>query len=191
MNLQISTSENTCPHFELAAYIDGELNGRDELMLEMHLAHCSTCASALNEQKKLLCFLDSAMLEKNEIDVPTNFAKIVVANAQGRVSGLRQPGERFRALFVCSGLFFLVLLGLGNETQAVVKTFIIFSEQLFAVGGFVWHFVYDFAFGLAIILRSLSSQFLFNSSTSFAFVIVLFLISLAFLSRLVLRFSRV
>ncbi len=189
--MQISTNENTCPHFELTAYIDGELNGRDELMLEMHLAHCSTCASALNEQKKLLCFLDSAMLEKNEIDVPTNFAKIVVANAQGRVSGLRQPGERFRALFVCSGLFFLVLLGLGNETQAVVKTFIIFSEQLFAVGGFVWHFVYDFAFGMAIILRSLSSQFLFNSSTSFAFVIVLFLISLAFLSRLVLRFSRV
>jgi predicted anti-sigma-YlaC factor YlaD len=190
MNLQTPTSENTCPRFEIAAYIDGELNGQDEMKLEMHLASCSACASALNEQKKLLCLLDCAMLEKNEIEVPANFTKIVVANAQGKVSGLRQPRERFRALFVCSCLFFLVLLGLGNETKTVVKTFISFSEQFLAVGGFIWHFVYDFAFGMAIILRTVSSQFLFNSSASFALLLILFLISLVSLSRLVLRFNR-
>ncbi len=52
MNLQTPTCENTCPRHEIAAYIDGELNQRDEMKLEMHLASCSACTSALNEQKK-------------------------------------------------------------------------------------------------------------------------------------------
>jgi len=190
MNLETSTNKNTCPRQEIAVYIDGELNQRDELNLEMHLAHCSTCAFELNEQKKLLCLLDGALSEKDEIEVPANFTKIVLANAQGKVSGLRHPGERFRALFVCSCLFFLVLLGLGNETQIVVKTFIKFSEQILVVSGFVWHFIYDFSLGTAIILRSLSSQFLFNSGTSFVFLSILFLVSLAFLSKLIFRFNR-
>jgi len=190
MNSPNPTSEIMCPRQDIAAYIDGELNPRDELNLEMHLARCLMCTSELNEQKKLLCFLDGAMLEKNEIEVPVNFTKIVVANAQGKVSGLRQPQERFRALFVCACLFFLVLLGLGNETQTVVKTFINFSEQILAVSGFVWHFVYDFAFGTAIILRSVSSQLLFNSGASIAFLIILFLFSIVFLSKLLFRFNR-
>lgn len=191
MNLQTSTIENTCPRWEIAAYLDGELSVRDELSLETHLANCPACAFELNEQKKLLCFLDGVMFDKNEIEVPVNFTKIVVANAQGKVSGLRQPQERLRALFVCACLFFLVLLGLGNETQTVVKTFIEFFEQILIVSGFVWHFVYDFAFGTAIILRSVSAQFLFNSGASIAFLIIVFLILLVSLSRLIFRFNRV
>lgn len=190
MNLQTHTSGNTCPRPEIAAYIDGELDQRDELNLKMHLAICKACASELNEQKKLFCILDSALPGKCEIEIPANFTKIVVANAQGRVSGLRQPGERFRALFVCSFLFFLVLLGLGNETRALVQAFVSFSEQFLAVGGFVGHFIYDFAFGTAIILRSVSSQFLFNSGASFVFLLVLFLISFVFVSRFILRINR-
>jgi len=190
MNLQTSTNENACPRREIAAYLDGDLDARDELTLEVHLANCPTCASEFNEQKKLLCFLDGALLEKNEIEVPANFTKIVVANAQGKVSGLRHPGERFRALFVCAGLFFLVLLGLGNETQTVVKTFTKFSEQILAVSGFVWHFAYDLALGITIILRSLSSQFLFGSGSLFVFLSILFLVSLVFLSKLIFRFNR-
>lgn len=188
--METSTNKSECPRREIAVYIDGELNQRDESNLERHLANCSACLSELNEQKKLICFLDGALLEKNEIEVPANFTKIVVANAQGKVSGLRHPAETFRALLICAGLFLVVLLGLGNETQAVVKTFINFSEQILAVSGFVWHFAYDFSLGIAIIVRSLSSQFLFNSSVSFVFLSILFVISLAVLSKLFFRFNR-
>lgn len=190
MNLETLTNENTCPHFEIAAYIDGELNQRDELKLETHLARCSACASELNEQKNLLCILDSVMLEKNEINIPANFTKIVVANAQSNVRGLRHPKERFKALFVCSVLFLLVLLGLGNETQTVVKSFVNFFEQFLVVGGFVWHFVFDFAFGTAIILRSVSSQFLFDSGISNLSLLILFFVSIVCLSKLIFRFNR-
>ena len=190
MNLEAATIKDACPRQEIAAYLDGELNHCDEMSLEGHLANCPACASELNEQKKMLCFLDGALLDKDEIEVPANFTKIVVANAQGKVSGLRQPQERLKALFICACLFFFVLLGLGNETQTVVKTFINFSEQILAVSGFIWHFVYDLAFGTAIILRSVSSQLLFNSGASMVFQIILLLALLASFSRLIIRFNR-
>jgi len=186
MNLQSATTENICSYrSEIAAYIDGELLPREELELESHLAVCGSCAAELNEQKKLLCALDYALENEKEIELPANFTKIVVANAESKVSGLRRPQERSKSLFVCAALFLLVLLGLGGETGTVVNTFGKFAEQFLAVGGFVWNLIYDISVGTAIVLRSLSSQFIFNSTASLAILLVLVFLSLFLLSRFV------
>ena len=191
MNPQTATIEEICSQrSELAAYVDGELSPREELELEIHLAVCVTCSEELNEQKKLLCALDFALENEREIELPANFTRIVVANAESKVSGLRRPQERFKSLFVCAALFLLVLLGLGGETKTVLNTFAKFAEQFLAVGGFVWHLIYDVAAGTAIILRSLSNQLVFNSNFSFAVLIGFFFIALVFLSRLTTRSSR-
>jgi len=191
MNLHTATIENVCSQrSDLAAYIDGELSPREELELEIHLAVCKDCGEELNEQKKLLCALDFALGREREIELPADFTRVVVAKAESKVSGLRRPQERSKSLFVCAALFLLVLLGLGGETRTILNTFAKFAEQFLAVGGFVWHLIYDVAVGTAIILRSLSNQIVFNSNFSFAVLIGLFFISLGFVSHFMARTNR-
>jgi len=186
LNSQTVTIEKICSQTsELAAFIDGELLPREELELELHLAVCGSCAAELNEQKKLLCALDCVLENEKQIELPANFTKIVVTNAESKVSGLRRPQERSKALFVCAALFLLMLLGLGGETETVLNTFGKFAEQFLAVGGFVWNLVYDVSVGTAIVLRSFSSQFILNSSASLATLIVFVLLSLFLLTRFI------
>ncbi|HEY0430065.1 MAG TPA: zf-HC2 domain-containing protein [Pyrinomonadaceae bacterium] len=182
--------EASCPRDDIAAYIDGEISPREELDLEMHFAGCKICAEELNTQKKLLCALDSFCLNEKEIELPENFTKVVVTTAESHVSGLRRPQERRKALFICSALFLLVLLGLGEEADSILGTFGKIGEQFVVVVGFVAHLIYDVSVGLIVILRSLSNQVFFNSAVSFGLMAVLFLISVFALSRLVLRFNR-
>lgn len=162
MNLQTAESENSCPRALIAVYIDGELAPREELELERHFAVCPSCAAELNEQKKLLHALDFALEE--EFELPADFTKTVVTRAESNVKGLRCPKERSRALFICTLLFLLVILGLGSETEAVLAVFVTFFEQVWVVGGFVAHLVYDVAFGITVILRSLGHQFVYSSA---------------------------
>ena len=191
MNLHDHAIEKNCSHrSDIAAYIDGELSPGEELELEMHVAVCKLCAAELNEQKTLLQALDFAFEDKNSIELPANFTRLVVANAESKVSGLRRPQERFKALFVCAALFLLVLLGFGGETKTVVETFGKFADQFLAVGGFVWNLIYDIAFGAAIILRSLSHQIIYNMTISAAFLVVALLISALAVSRLIVRPTR-
>jgi len=190
MNLQVNTTEKVCPREEIAAYVDGEISPREELELEMHFAVCKTCSEELNTQKKLLCALDSALLSEREIEIPENFVRVVVTKAESSVSGLRRPQERWTALFICSALFLLVLIGLGEETGTIFAAFGKFAEQFMAVGSFIAHLIYDFAVGITVILRSLSNQFVFNSAVSVGLIIILFLLSLLTVSRLVVRFNR-
>ena len=82
MNSQAAATEKVCPTGEIAAYIDGELSPREELDLEMHFAVCRLCAAELNEQKKLLCALDFALEDEREIELPENFARVIVAAAR-------------------------------------------------------------------------------------------------------------
>jgi anti-sigma factor RsiW len=190
MNFETAKINPSCPREEIAAYIDGEISPLEELELEMHFAGCKFCAEELNSQKKLLCALDSFCLNEREIELPENFAKVVVTTAESNVSGLRRPQERRTALFICSALFLLVLLGLGGETESVLATFKKFAEQFAVIVGFVGHLIYDLAVGVTVILRSLSSQVVSDSAVSFALLGVFFLISILALSRLVLRFNR-
>lgn len=190
MSLQTAAIEKVCPREEIAAYLDGEISSREELELEMHFAVCKVCGDELNTQKKLLCALDSALLNEKEIEVPEDFVKVVVARAESGVSGLRRPQERRTALLVCSILFLTALLGLGEKAGMIFAASEKFSEQFMAVGSFAAHLIYNIAVGIAVILRSLSNQFVFNSAVSAGFVVILFLLSLITVSRLIVRFNR-
>ena len=173
---------------ELAAYLDGELLSHEESALETHLAVCGECRTELNEQKKLLCVLNFALEDEKEFELPENFAKIVAANAESKVSGLRCSRERSKSLLVCAALFLLVILGLGRETEAVLNGFTGFAEQVLVVAGFAAHLFYDIALGTAIILRSIGSHLLFGS-TAFA-VSALILLCSAALLRIIARSAK-
>lgn len=183
-------TEIECPRREIAAYIDGELSPRDEIELEKHVAACRLCATELNEQKRLLCALDFALEGEREIRLPENFARVVVANAESAVSGLRSPNERFNAGFVVAALFLLFLVGLGGEVKTLAAAFTHFGEQIFTVSVFTAHLIYNVAVGASIILRTFGSQVIFDSTTSGAFTIIFLLVFLFAASRFASRSSQ-
>ncbi|MCD9187838.1 MAG: zf-HC2 domain-containing protein [Pyrinomonadaceae bacterium] len=189
MSFEGAEKISVCPRAEIAEYLDGELSSRAELALEMHILDCDACRNELNAQKKLLNALDFALEEEKDFELPENFTKVVVANAESRVSGLRRPGERYKALFICAALFLLVVLGLAGESEAVVNTGGKFIEQVLAVGSFFGHLIYDFAIGLTVILKSLCFQFVYKSAFSFIFLAILLGISALIFSRLITEFK--
>lgn len=192
MSLQNAKSEQNCLRNDIAAYIDGELNPREEMDFEMHLTVCKSCNEELNEQKKMLCALDFALVEdEKDFELPENFTKVVVANAESKVGGLRCPRERYRTMFVCAALFLLVLLGLRGETGQVFEAFGKFLDQIWAVGGFFVHLVYDVSIGTTIILRSICLKFILNHSVILFGLILIFLaFSIFALSRAFHKFDR-
>ena len=149
---------------DIAAYLDGELSPKGELSLEMHLADCSTCSEELNLQKQLLLGLESGLRDGLDIEVPKDFAKVVVANAESTVAGLRRPRERSNALFICGALSLFVLLCFGVSAGATL-----FLDQVTAVASFVGHLVYDLFIGVVVILRTGASHF--RSDVISAFVV--------------------
>ena len=190
MNREASKIQTDCPRTEIAAYLDGELSPREEFDLELHFAGCETCSAELNEQKKLLCALDFALEHDDEIELPENFTKVVVANAESNVQGLRCPRERNRALFVCAALFLVVFLGLGAETSKTFATMGAITEKLFTVGSFIVHFVHDITVAATVIFRSFCLQFVFKSAISAVVVGICFVASLLIFSRLMSRHGR-
>lgn len=147
-----------CPLAEISAYIDGELSHDEESRFEQHLAVCPICSDEINIQKNFLRMLSSSLESDDRIDLPDNFTRTIVANAEGRVGGLRRPKERFNAVFICIALFLFVLFALGAEAFTAFSPLGKLFNQSIAVAGLIGNQLYHFAFGVSVILRSLSSQ---------------------------------
>ena len=148
--MDLRTDNFRCPSDEIAAYIDGELSPKRELELDAHFVECSGCADELNQQKQFLCQLDLSLKHGNDLDLPADFAKTIVANAESTVMGLRRPRERFNAVFICSGLFLFVLFVSGPDAGQVVRGVSVVFEQAMAVGSFFGHLIYSVFIGVSI-----------------------------------------
>lgn len=188
MNLQIENTEKVCQTSAIADYLDGELSPKAETEIELHLTACETCREELNFQKQFLGALDSEL--ENLPELPENFTKTVVVKAESNVQGLRGKDERFRAVFICAGLFFLVILGLGSETKTAFSAVGGFINQVLAVGGFVVHFLFDLMVVLTVILKFISHQFSPESFFALLFFAAIIIFGLLFISRSKLIFSR-
>ena len=164
MELTQIHDQNECPRDQISSYIDGELGPGQELELELHFASCRRCAEELMLQRQFLCELEASLENEPEIELPNDFTKVVVANAESRVSGLRRPTERFNAAFICSGLFLVMMFSIGAASGDALGAAFHILEKTAAVASFVGHFAYDMAIGAVIIIRSLSSYFIFGAS---------------------------
>ena len=104
---EVARESATCPRTSLtAAYLDGELEARAAEEFDAHARACPDCASALLEQRRLLCLLDTAFGETFEkrIRLPEGFTRQLRARAQNDLSGVRDARERRRALKICAAL---------------------------------------------------------------------------------------
>mgnify|MGYP001351561799 CR=1 FL=1 len=180
---------NGCPTDEISAYIDGEISPDREMQLDVHFASCRPCTIELNQQKQFLCGLNASLNQERDIELPANFTKLIVANAESTVSGIRRPRELYNAVFICAGLGLFVLFALGPEFGSMISGIANFLEQSAIVGGIFGHLIYSVFVGIVIVVRSLAAQAnpdLVLTILSAAFVII----SLMAISRRVLRINR-
>jgi anti-sigma factor RsiW len=147
-----------CPTDEIAAYVDGELDAALEMQMDLHFASCRSCTVELNHQKEFLRNLDLSLGYERELELPENFVKQVVANAESTVSGLRRPRERFNALFICAGLALFVLFAMGAEAGTLLDKAAEALGQTAAIGGIFGHLIYSLFIGIAIVVRSIAGQ---------------------------------
>lgn len=178
-----------CPSDEIAAYIDGELSPGRELELDAHFIECSGCAVELNQQKQFLCQLDLSLKHGNELNLPADFAKTIVANAESTVTGLRRPREQFNAIFICAGLFLFVLFASGPDAGQMVRGISDLFEQAIVVGGFFGHLIYSVFIGVSIILRSFAAQVRYDLAIAVG-LSALSAAALMFISQRALRMRR-
>jgi hypothetical protein len=178
-----------CLAEDVAAYLDGELDLRAREEFEAHHRTCEDCAGELLRQRQLLCELDIALNERNHLELPRNFARVVAAHAESDMGGMRNRVERRQALRVTLVLAVasFALLGAASAeavwtpTQTVVR-------QLQSFSRFLWDIVYQAITGLAIIFRMLTRSFVFESRLLGLFVLLLFLLALTLLPRLIVRY---
>ena len=149
---------SVCPADEIAAYIDGELDAAGESEMEVHFAACASCAEELNLQKQFLCSLESSLKGENDLELPADFTKHVVANAESSVTGLRPARERFNAVFICAALLLFVLFALGADAGRALDGAAGAVDRLAAVGSLLGHFIYSFFLGVIIIMRAFATQ---------------------------------
>ena len=147
-----------CPAIEIASYVDGELSLERELELEVHFADCPQCREEIQLQRQFLCTLNSRLTGDLEVELPANFTKQIVTNAESSVSGLRKASERLNAAFICMALFIFVLFALGSDAFGLFAGIGNAFEKTVAVAGLAGHVVLSFLVGVGVVLRSLSGH---------------------------------
>lgn len=175
---------DNCPTFEIAAYIDGELDAGRVLELESHFAGCPSCAEDLNHQKQFLLTLSNSLRNEGEIDLPKDFTKQIVARAESHVVGLRGSRERFNAVFIIVALSLFVLFALGAEAGTLVSWLKAVVHQALSVGGFFGRLVYSFFIGFVVIVRTFAAPFQTGLLVSLVFVAFASVIFARFFGRL-------
>ena len=190
-----STNSENCIEMceDIAAYLDGELDGAARSRVEGHLKGCSPCATSLREQQQLLCTLDFALSDDPMVRLPVNFPQIVAAHAQSDMSGLRQPSEHRRALRICVALTAgsLILLGSAAVSETVLTPIIAMGRRMGSLFDLLWQLFHGAGAGISIILRAASRHFIFDSHPlGLLLALLLFIFALALLPRLIISYHR-
>jgi anti-sigma factor RsiW len=182
------------PHacLDVAAYLDGELDASAGTRFEQHTKLCAPCATALREQRRLLCVLDAAFgAAQQQLQLPANFTQVVKAHAQSDMSSVRLRSERRRAVMLCAGLAALSFALLGSQVwdelfaplravAGVLKTLLDMAA----------HIVGEAIAGIALLLRVLGGQLLNESSALRNAMYLILALAIVLLFRLIGNYHR-
>jgi len=189
--MDLSNQTNGCELEDVAAYLDGEMNGDELLNFENHLKTCADCATELRTQRQLLCTLDVTFNDSTSFKLPHDFTRVVTAHAGSDLSGMRDKSERRRAVQVCAVLALVSFALLGAAAKVLVfepaQSFLRLSGVFFDL---VWKMVYDAGIGLAVIVRVLGRAVAFDPHGLGTVVLIGFILSISLLTFLIARYHR-
>jgi len=190
--IEATETDPASPCLDVAAYLDGELDDDAGTRFEQHTKTCTPCATALREQRRLLCVLDAAFGDAHkQIQLPDNFTQIVKARAQSDMSSVRHRSERKRAVLVSVGLAALSFALLGwqawDELFAPLRAVAGVAETMLDMAATA---IAEAAAGVAITLRVLGGQMLEEPGAISVGAYVMFAVAVALLFRLIGRYHR-
>lgn len=186
---QHKPNNSNCPADQISAYIDGELSADREMALERHIAACGTCRSELNEQKSFLLGISDTLDRELDLDLPADFTKRIVVNAESNVSGLRDRDERGYALAAAAVLFVLIVVVLGGNAGSAFAPVRAVFDKAYAVAGVGGQILFDLVYAVSAILRTVFSTQTFTSLLAYT-VLSLAAIGVVFIVMRWLRFKR-
>ncbi|HYH85103.1 MAG TPA: zf-HC2 domain-containing protein [Pyrinomonadaceae bacterium] len=183
-----------CPQAMLtAAYLDGELDARAAEDFELHTAECAVCAGALLEQRRLLCLLDTAFDETFEkrVALPEGFTRELRARAQNDMRGVRDAGERRRALKICLALGAAAFALLGFAAFDAVLAPVLSAAR--TAGGMLsvtGHAAADAGAGTGFVLRAVGGRLVAGTELPAALQWAVLAVAVVFLLRLISAYHR-
>lgn len=182
-----------CRGEEIVAYLDGDMDAHAHDRMERHFHECAECASELKAQRRLLREIDFMLADDGGVELPANFARVVAKRAQSDMSGVREKGERRRALILCAalGLLSFALLGGARLRESVLAPLHAVWKAGTALFGFLGHALYDAGASLAVVTRGVGWHLLFESRFLGLFLLLLFASALFLLSRMISGYHRV
>jgi anti-sigma factor RsiW len=183
-----------CPRTSLtAAYLDGELETAAADEFDAHTRACPACASALLEQRRLLCLLDSALDQTFEkrVQLPEGFTRQLRARAQNDLSGVRDARERRRALKICAalGLAAFALLGYA-ALDAVTGPALRAASAASGMLGVTGRASAEAGAGAGVVLRAVAGRLVAGSGPLAALLLALLVAGLVLLRRLISGYHR-
>ncbi|OLE54992.1 MAG: hypothetical protein AUG51_04945 [Acidobacteria bacterium 13_1_20CM_3_53_8] len=179
---------SVCQGEDVAAYLDGEMDGAESLRFEEHMVECASCRTRLREQRSLLCTLDVALNDKRSLSLPIDFAHVVATHARSNMGGVLDRAERKRALLWCAILAASSFILLGTALrETVVKPAASIARQIAIVCDIAGRATYDAGSSFAVISRSVGWHLLFESHFFGAFALLVLIISIALLPGLIIR----
>lgn len=184
--------EKTGACLDVAAYLDGELDAAQGARFEQHTKHCAPCATALREQRRLLCVIDAAFGDaQRQLQLPANFTQVVKARAQSDMSSVRHRSERRRALVLCAGLAALSFALLGWQAwDALFSPLRAVAGVLKMMLDMAAHVVGEAVAGIALVLRVLGGQLLEEPSAFRTALYVALALAVFLLFRLIGSYHR-
>jgi anti-sigma factor RsiW len=178
-----------CPAEEISAYIDGELAAEVELALERHLGACEICRSELNDQKGFLIALSDTLEREAPIELPENFTRSVVVNAESKVSGLRDRKQHSSAFLIGGLLLILAVVAVGSFT-GVFSPLTLAVEKLLALGAAIVQVVADLLYAIAAMFRSILQTQTFTAALTYIAICLAIVLLIYFGSRSLRRYFR-
>ena len=178
-----------CPAEELSAYIDGELGAETEVALERHIGICEICRRELNHQKGFLLALSDTLEREIPIELPENFTRSVVVNAESKVSGLRDRKHRSSAFLIGAVLLLLAAVAVGSLT-GVFSPLATVLDKLLALGGVVIQVAVDLLYAIAAMFRSILQTQTFSTALTYIAICLVIVLLLYFGSRSLRRYFR-
>lgn len=177
---------------DVGAYLDGELDEGASARFERHTKTCAPCATALREQRRLLCVLDVAFGEaRRQIQLPANFTEVVKARAQSDMSSVRRRSERKRAALVVAALGALSFALLGwqawDELLSPLRTV---AGVLRTILDMAVNAVGEALAGIALMLRVLGGQLLHEPGALGTAMYVILALGIVLLFRLIGNYHR-
>ena len=186
-----SNDNKNCPREEIAAYLDGELDGDALNNFELHVAQCVACSTELRSQRQLLCTLEAAFGTARHIQLPDNFTRVVAAHTENDMRGLRHKVERRRALQLCAAILLAAFMLLGAASNNLIfqpaRAFLRITASALDV---LLRTVADAAEGVTIIARMIARTSVTGTHGYGILIALVFLIAISLLPRLIANYHR-